>query len=298
MLKGFSFKTKVLSLLCLVGLGMLATSAGLLFKERMRVEQANHLQDSAYSLEGISDVIHQVQKERALTVLHINKKLTEDELQEQRKKVDSIFEGVAKKEKLYSEEAIQMLKKIKMDLIQLRDQVDKNTVDAPTFVQIIAPIIEAGIKIQSHEAKLYHLDGLESRLLSISIFEKSKESMGKLRAVMTGVLSADAAIDSQALANLEKNRGGVVINLDSPALIISEKTNQGIQNILNSEDWKDVLNNYNTIFKKSNVGQYGLDAKTNFQKISNTIDSLKKLIDAEINSTEDLLSQAKSKCTT
>lgn len=137
---------------------------------------------------------------------------------------------------------------------------------------------------------LYHLDGIEATLTSVAIFEKAKESMGGLRAGMNGVLAANSKISVADVLGLTSNRVSILANLDSPGLLISDKSKTQLNNIFQSQDWKFVLSTYDTIVNKADVGEYGVEAKLFFETITRVIDKTKQIMDNETTETKHTVS--------
>ena len=65
---------------------------------------------------------------------------------------------------------------------------------APDIAKQIGATIESWIHAEMLCVDLYHINGLESSLISVAIFEKAKENMGRLRAAMNGILAANDKI--------------------------------------------------------------------------------------------------------
>ena len=73
MLSRVSFRLKIVGLLLFILFGLIITSGMLIRKFNEDRKQAIGLSQSAEVIEGISNLIHEIQKERARTVLFLNK---------------------------------------------------------------------------------------------------------------------------------------------------------------------------------------------------------------------------------
>lgn len=292
MLSRVSFRLKIVGLLLFILLGLIITSGMLIRKFNEDRKQAIGLSQSAEVIEGISNLIHEIQKERARTVLFLNKVIGEPELLEQRKKVDAMTVAAHQLfEKILDADIIKLQKNANENLIKLRLEVDKQ-IPAQEFTPVISKIIDSWIDLQKRNAQLYHLNGLEANLISISIFEKSIESMGRMRAMLNGILSQDKAISGIQVSQLATNRTGVLVNMDSPGLNISNESRNQVTSVLASPEWTLVLEIYEKLIEKSSTGGYGVDAKSTSETITKVIDSVKKIIDDEIKRTQDVILQA------
>lgn len=179
-------------------------------------------------------------------------------------------------------------------LSQIREFVNSDSKLPGEIANLIGQNIDEWIKIQVSYANLYHLNGYETNLISTSIFEKSKESMGRLRASLNVVLSFDSAITPQTLSKLSENVTGILTNIDSPGLSISENSKKQIEEILKSNDWLQVLQMYNKVIEKSTSGQYGIDSKYFSETITRVIDKLRDVISSEINQSNELIKDSES----
>ena len=102
-----------------------------------------------------------------------------------------------------------------------------------------------------------------------------------------------AALNSIFAANLKKTTAerdlyasylsGVVLNLESPALNISTEGKDSTYKLLESSEWKNVLDSFNVFSEKFNLGDYGVDSKVFFKNITNRIDAIYEIIKIEQN---------------
>ena len=177
----------------------------------------------------------------------INKKADKSELDKQRsivnKKTVSMLKSVTDmSSELLTSKASFSDSKLK----EIRSLVDSSAKTSAEVAELIGDVINSWIYIQVAYANLYHFDGYETNLISTSIFEKSKESMGKLRASLNLILTFDKAITPATSAKISENITGVLASIDSPGLDVSETCKKEIKELLSSSDWKEVFQVYMT----------------------------------------------------
>lgn len=291
----FSMRLKILfvviPLLIIIGL----FGASVVFKNYKDYKISQRLTQDSRAQATLSDVIHELQKERAKTVLFYGKKIEKTELEAQRKKVDEAFENI----------------KIYFDLIDYQGKEDdltmmngvikeiRSTVDSNTEIKNVTELFMKSIsQITSLQIKIYegrHFEGIEARFKSLAIFEKSKENMGQLRATINEVLAKDAAINPSILEQIGALKSGILQNLESPGLILSEKGKLRSKEILESKEWNGVLNVYKTILMLSDTGSFGVDAKVFSGQITSVIDMIYEVLKSEYQHNTDVLVELREK---
>lgn len=295
MLKSLSFKTKIASALLFLSLGLIVVSTILIVQYRTQFQQANGLSRTSQVTLKISDFIHELQKERAKSVLFLSKKIEKPDLDKQRNLVNeklsvmlaSVDEMDNEKLKARSLDADSQLKNIR----KLTDDAAKSPSE---IAKMIGDVIDVWINIQVSYANIFHFNGFETNLISTSIFEKSKESMGRLRASLNVVLAFDTAITPQAVSKLSENITGILTNIDSPGLSISDISKKEVEEILKSNEWTQVLQIYSTVIEKSHTGKYGYDPKSFFETITSVIDKLRHTISSEIDRSNTLIKEGET----
>lgn len=283
MLRTFSFKIKIASTLLFLSLGLVVVSAVLIDQYRTQFQQANGLSRVSQVTLKISDFIHEIQKERAKSVLLLNKKIDKSELDKQREVVNgktlTMLQSITE---MNIDNLSQSARDTDSQLKNIRKFVDTAGKDPSEIATMIGDVVDEWIKIQVSYANLFHFQGFETNLISTSIFEKSKESMGRLRAMLNIILAFDNSITPQTVSKLSENITGIMANMHSPGLSISEASKKEVENILKSDDWNQVIQIYSKVVEKSSSGQFGKDPKAFSETITKVIDHLRNAISVEI----------------
>ncbi len=176
------------------------------------------------ALQAISDLIHEIQIERGLTLLYYDNIEKLHEIQTQHAKVDSVVKN--------NYEAIQLSSLNFTDknninlalnqIIEIRKHV-RHKEDFQSFNQytsIVEKLIYAtGIIGQSATTK-----GIGKRFLTLVLIQSAKEAAGKLRALMSVRNKSNQQEPLMQQKSLTKLFESVDVTLSSPALIVSSKS--------------------------------------------------------------------------
>lgn len=300
-MKKISMRMKILGIfipLLILSLVLGASSLYLFYKDK---KDAMSVISSAKAQANLSAVIHEFQRERGMSTLFLAKKLSQDELFAQQKKVNeliSLFEKdvaivtFADKEK--------ELQKFKSIIEEIRTGVSSH-IETPILLGLFSKAISYSIYMQIKLFEDVNFEGFESNFTSLTIFEESKENMGKLRASLNGVFADNLKKTIIDRDNYSKYLSAIIINLESPGLNISKDGKVKVYEILNSHEWKNILDAFKIFSEKYAVGDYGIEAKSFFKDITSRIDAVYEIVKNEqkLNSIEleKVASEAQQKFT-
>ena len=245
--------------------------------------------------EHVIDLIHEVQKERGLSSLYLGNKVSQSELDEQRKKVDAQIA-------LYKENYTTFLKNSSLPekaqaAIVFLDKVRQNVQQKAAAEDVIKSFsdgISGLINLEVAIAKELSFEGFETRLLSLTLLESAKESMGKFRANLTSILASNSTLSNERLSYLESLKVGFTGNLFSPALILSSEGQTKMHETEQSPEWKAVLATYSVVVEKAQAADYNQDSKEFYQKITVCMDKTKILLSSELSSINERIQHSKS----
>ena len=216
-----------------------------------------------------------------MSSLFLNKKITLEELNGQRKKVDELLEQFVKKVEPVSftnKEA--QLQKIKTGVDEIRAAVSAGT-SVPEVIGLFNKAISHFIQLEVDLFEQAHFKGYESRFTSLTLFEESKENMGRLRAALNAAFAGNVKKEQSDREAYFKYLTAISINLESTGLNISNDSRKRVSDILNSTEWKSVLDAFNTFSEKYTTGEYGIDAPQFAKNITSRIDAVFLIIKAE-----------------
>lgn len=258
-----------------------ALGASLLFQFNKNKNDAIAVTNSAKSQVILSAIVHELQRERGMTALFLNQKLTQDELKLQQNKVNDLTTSYYKNlENVNFADKDAEIDGMKSMLSEIRSAGASNA-EVPKVLGLFADAIKRFINVQVKLFENAHYQGFESRFSSLTIFEESKENMGKLRASLNGVFAGNLKKEIKDRDLYSTYLSGITINLESPGLNISKDGRKKVYEVLNSPEWKEVLNNFKTFSEKYNLGDYGVDASSFFKSITNQIDAVYEIVKSE-----------------
>lgn len=248
------------------------------------LRQANELVENGKFIEVNSDLIHEIQIERAQTALYLGGKITVSQLEEQHQRVLDKWNAVASQlQKVQVEStAARIFADVQRDLAKFRDQVRSKSIEPPEatrqITSLIAQLIQTDILVASDET----LNGMEMSLLSLAMLEMGKEYGGRLRAGMLNVLSSNRSLSAQQVSQLESLRSGIHVNLDSPAMMISPKAKEQLHAFKQSAEWGLVQELYAKVVNKATEGNYNEDPQKFYQMITKALNSLGSIVKFEV----------------
>lgn len=265
-LQSFSIQKQIA--LLVVPLLLLVSGLGTYLNYEIYVEwqKAIKLEKQAMEEKAISSLIHELQKERAKSVLFLNKSIEKSELDAQRNL------------------ATQSLQKTQL---KITDKVEaiRRTVDegaapgaaAASYVELIAGLINAQVEL----FRGVHFRGEETRFSSLAIFEKAKENMGQMRAKLNQIFGANQPLAAKELEVISSLKTNILANLQSPGLQLTPDGEERITHILNSQEWAGVLKKFDIVVEKYASGNYGVSPKEYSSEITSQIDRVFEVINSE-----------------
>ena len=126
--------------------------------------------------------------------------------------------------------------------------------------------------------------GFGKILTNLIILETAKENAGKLRATVSGILTADKPIDDELFTRLITFKANIDANLDSKAMVLEPVAKSLLDESRKSESWTRVNQGFNTVLSKSKEGNYGINGKDFFATITKTIDDMYLVRNKEVES--------------
>lgn len=233
----------------------------------------------------VSNTIHQLQIERAKTALYYGNKLSKSELDGHHQTVSAEWEKVLQhylKVKINTT-ADRLVQNFEGDLKGFRQRVFSKELAASEATKSMTQLISKLIEVQIIAAQDVFHEGVELNLISLVNLELGKEFGGRLRAGILNVLNADQPISFHEVSKLEGLRSGLVVNLRSPTIKVSELAREKLQQFEASPDWASVQNTYLQIIDKAAEGNYGEDPQRFFDAITKSLNHLGEVVHFEVN---------------
>lgn len=240
-----------------------------------------------------SDLIHQLQIERAKNSLFISDKLNVEELNSVRKSSDLSF--VASREsirplKVYSQFNM-IFSNLENKLKEIRQKVIEKQISKKEAAQLQTALIADVILIDLKAVHSEYNQGIDHQFLGLVMLELAKENGGQLRANIINALTQNTPITISDVSLLQKLTTGVFVYLQSPTLTLTQKSKNQINVFLNSKNWSEVMSTVTKVIEQATVGQYNEDPQHFFQTITESLNEIKNIEKSEINAISIVLDE-------
>jgi methyl-accepting chemotaxis protein len=247
------------------------------------IRQINIVEDMAKNtnlLISVSDLIHELQKERGRTSVFLSGG-SRDDMLSQRKETDSKILPVIESLKLATSLVKGSTSESIDEVEKIRNIANQNG-SAKEVFDVYGKIIATLMNTETSVANSKTTRGFGKALTTIIILETAKENAGKLRATVSGILTVDKPIDDAIFANLIAFKANIDANLDSKALVLSASSRNSLNECRQSESWSSVNKSFNSVLSKSKEGNFGINAKDFFSTITKVIDDINKVRNLEL----------------
>ena len=280
---GIGKKIGILVALPLIAfIGLAVTSATVNWQ---RFVAAKAIKADTELFQALSIFIHDLQKERGLSAMFLGGKLSADDLKAQRRMGDQEEVDLQNALKLVALDPASTAK-LKSSFIALSDVREKTDAKqaASDMSAAYSDLLQHLIEVEVGVTRVDRLDGIETKLLSLTMLESAKENAGRLRANITNILNADVGINNLKVSMVSGLRSGVIANMDSPALLVSTEGRQSLEKFKTSSDWIKALQVIETVLLKSDQGKFGEKPAEYFTAVTASIDALGAVVKSELDS--------------
>lgn len=276
-----SLRSKVVLILSPLIILTVAISVVLLMGYATKVDNAHRVVNSGQSFSFLSRFIHEFQKERGMSVLYLNGVIKKDAYLKQQENSNSVLNKFKESLRKTSVNANEDMNDFFSNINSTR-ALALEMGDASKVINAYSETIQLAIISQRPLFRNAQYEGLESRILTLSIFEIAKENMGQLRATLNSYFSKDKAISLDFVFKTESLLSGILSSLNSPGLVISDKAKNKVLSILQSPGWNEIRSNYDILKEKYLEGTYGVDAGKFSSNITKIIDDVFLVLDEEL----------------
>ncbi len=254
-------------------------------------ETAIGMERNAKLFRAVSELVSQVQQERALVALVDTVDTTTHALAQQRDATDATvpaFTAALQQSKLPGE-ATHDAAQIAEHLAQLRRQIDQGLAPISSQRQY-TDIVDGLLDVEGAICNAKTSKGMGKRMTSLVILETAKERAGLLRSGIGNVLQHDEPVGETQRADLVQLKGEIDANLTSPALVLSSPSEQLLREIRENAAWKEVNRVFGVVLDKVQTGQFGEDSQKFLSAAENQVNDLNGLVTKELGQlTDDLL---------
>ena len=227
--------------------------------------ESSYITTEAKELDKTAAIIHELQKERGLSVGFSNKK---DHTQEEVNKL--------KNQRELSDKTIEELKKdgVKLDALEklgsYRSSIDSisSTEIAQNYTNLIANIMsQTDTVIQKISGDFIHLAN------TYKTISHMKEIRGQTRAMVNGILTKDIATREELYKTAGQNAHFLALEKVLDASFPNEIKNVYENSVRNAPERQLVMQMLSRILEKAEAGKFGIEPKNWFDSITILIDA-------------------------
>lgn len=251
------------------------------------IQDARNVEDDLRLATAVSHLVAVTQVERGKSAAYLKGAFNSSVIEKQRKITDE-------KDKIYldrvanshfGEQARKKLAEFPEKLEKAREIVDRK--DSPqAAVVAYTKAIKSLLSFYHSLGKDTEKIGLGRNVESIHQLELAKESAGKFRAKLTGILADNKPVDKAQFFSIYGLKSSVNSVLGSSALVLSEKGTEKLQSFLRSDHWNRANEKFLTFSEKYDTGEYGVDADEFFTEISKSVEAIHDVILSELSHLE------------
>jgi methyl-accepting chemotaxis protein len=274
--------TKVNILVAVTFSAFLALAVILVFREWGQITEARNAVLNFKLLESVSSLVTEVQRERGATASFLSGGISSSELMNWRDKTDAripLVQEALKNSRLNSVTIHHLqgtINKIK-DARLAADSRQTADLVIPAFTGIVKDLLRSYRDVSQQNS----LEALEVDIKSISIIETAKENAGRLRALMTGILTRDQPVQAAEFTALIDFNAGIMANLSSPGLQLQASSQEMIASFRSRSHWKNVEEVFSKIIHRASQGKFEEDPRQFFATITRLVDDIDILVNAE-----------------
>ena len=221
-------------------------------------------------IRSASALVNETQKERGITASFYSGASSLNKLNSQRVINQEKFKDFKKnlEGSLFTQKYKDLFSDLEAKFQNIHSKVDDKKISLKSALTSYSDIITHLLSINIYVAKHTELSVIASELRSLRILEEAKESGGKLRANVSGVLANNSAISDEKLRFIVNLKSGIVSNLKSHGVVLDKKVSESIKQFYSLKEWKNVDDTFQKILVSAKVGEYGKDSNTFFNEIS------------------------------
>ena len=239
----------------------------------------------------VSRLIHELQKERGLTNA-FRAGASRSDMDRQRKEVDAIMAKLpaALSSASLSVEQTRDFNATLKEVGAVRQKVEQGDKPADlltAYTGLIARLME-------HEktvANLRNFLGIDKIFTTVELLESAKESAGRLRAALSGVLTADRGITLETFQRLVALKAQMDANIFSKTMVLVPEGRQILNGMQNSQPWQDADKAFYAVLAHYSEGNFGVSGEVFFKNMTSVIDAMANARDIEFAALEKNMNQ-------
>lgn len=241
-----------------------------------------------------SELIGHLQRERGRTAVYLSGGASFEDIKALRSKTDGALEtwkksltGLVVTKKDFLEKVLTSLD----DLVKIRARYEQQNVELRAQeIEEYSAVIGQLLVMQKAIANSKTTRGFGKTLTSAILLEVARENAGLLRAQMSSMLARNTALSENEISIIIRHKAAIDANIESPALALSQKSNDTLSGIVKSSEWGEVERIFNTMLLRASVGEFEISADEFWAPISKVVDMIAAVI---ITNSEEMNSSLK-----
>ncbi len=276
-MKNLSFRKKIALSILIPTLILVFTAGYDLYNDIKKDIGYRKIRDSFILIKRASSVVHVMQIERGLSASYLSGANNLDKLNSHRKKVDFKIADFKRDQEdhILDPKIIDKLNKQIIKVVEFRELVNSKSISKAKILKVYSKTIYSLLSLESEISKFTNDADLLRDLQVIQTLEESKESGGKLRASVSGILLKNKPIDLQAYKKILNFKFGYMNNIEVAQMIVGDnKKIDFVGKLKNSREWKIMENGFDSITLHMNTGNYGVDGNKYFKVLTKKLDEV------------------------
>ncbi len=283
MFQRFTISRKITLLAAVQLLSIILLIFFFLWSKWGEVEVAGTMRLNALLVKSASGLISELQTERGQTNLFLNGALGAKDIENIRAQTDDAVVSFSRAlaEARISKDAKDGAKDLASRIQQLRENVNRKIPMGQSFAHY-SELVETVMATLNASVKAKTTKGLGKRMVNVALFEKSKETAGRLRGLTSGLLAANRPLTGEELKSLMSYHTGIYVTLESTTLTVSEETDREISALMKSPSWKAIADDFEIVVKNAERGNFGIDPIEFYKNATKQVEDINTLAGKEI----------------
>ncbi|MDZ4253381.1 MAG: nitrate- and nitrite sensing domain-containing protein, partial [Sulfuritalea sp.] len=284
-----TLRVRLLALFCLLLAATVFHTGTNFLADWRRIAQAHDIDAIGHSVVAVSNLVHELQKERGLSAGFIGSKGAKfaEELKQQRSLTDARQDQLVKWLAAGSGAALPPMLRGSVDdgvaalgkLPDARRRVSGLQFGGPESFNFYTQTIDRLLGVLSQATKATDDAGISQQLFAYAMFINAKEQAGRERATVNGVLTADQPMNVSLFQRLQTLITAQDIYLDTFRSLAGAEGTQALEVLLATKPSQETLRMRGTVIEQAFLGNFEIDPPLWFSTITAKIDAMKLMED-------------------
>ena len=239
----------------------------------------------------VSDLVTGLQKERGMSNIYLSgKDDVRSRLVDLRQKSDQMMDRLQElliRNQRKDEANIKVLLSNVKDIRAMVDNRAQASIVLSGYDSTINQLLNASSSVLKDKTSF----GLGKQMGNIALLSDAQELMGQLRAIISGILAKNIAIDLETFSRITQLYGNFMGQMNSPLLMLNPGAQKELENLKSSTSWREVNSAYQIVLQKSSTGNFELSYDGFFNNATEVINQILLTKDKE---KQEIISKIKS----